>query len=100
MRQGGEAGEAVYIATAQAFDEEMRRRIDKHRAQREQTGFAWRTLEEPLRLADLLRELDGAGSPAVLVDCLTLWLSNLLLELDQRYGLNTECELAAERQME
>lgn len=65
----------VYLATAQPLDEEMRVRIDQHRARR---GTGWRTVEEPLDLATALeRELDPRH--AVLIDCLTLWLSNLLL---------------------
>ncbi len=63
----------VYIATAQAFDDEMRARIAEHRARR---AAGWRTVEAPLALPDALRD---AGDAPVLVDCLTLWLSNLLL---------------------
>ena len=63
----------TYIATAQAFDEEMRARIATHRADRASAG--WITVEEPL---DLPAALGRAASP-VLVDCLTLWISNLLL---------------------
>ncbi len=62
-----------YIATATAGDEEMRARIAAHRAQR---GEAWRTVEAPLAVADALRD---AGEAPVLVDCLTLWLTNLML---------------------
>jgi adenosylcobinamide kinase/adenosylcobinamide-phosphate guanylyltransferase len=64
----------VYIATAAAGDDEMRERIAMHRARR---GAAWRTVEEPLDLpAAILRE-SGPGFH-VLVDCLTVWLSNLM----------------------
>lgn len=63
----------VYIATAQAFDDEMRARITEHRARR---AAGWRTVEAPATLPDALRD---AGSAPVLVDCLTLWLSNLML---------------------
>ncbi len=66
--------ERVYLATAQARDREMRRRIRRHQQRR---GAGWRTVEEPLELAARLEELDGPGA-VVLVDCLTLWLSNLL----------------------
>lgn len=68
----------VYVATAQALDDEMRHRIDLHRAQRPAT---WQTLEAPGQLAAALR----AQPPAILlVDCLTLWLSNaLLLDFDE-----------------
>ena len=63
----------LYIATAQAFDEEMRARIVEHRGRR---GPEWETVEAPLDLpAALLR----ARHRPVLVDCLTLWLSNLIL---------------------
>lgn len=65
----------VYLATAQAGDAEMAERIRRHRSER---GPAWRTLEEPLQLARMLREHSGADR-CVLVDCLTLWLTNLLL---------------------
>lgn len=63
----------AYIATAQAFDDEMRARIAEHRARRDRR---WRTTEAPLDLPGALRD---AGDLPVLVDCLTLWLGNLLL---------------------
>ena len=63
----------VYVATAQAFDDEMRERIAEHRAGR---AAGWRTTEAPLDLAAALRD---AGDAPVLVDCLTLWLTNLML---------------------
>ncbi|CAA6603638.1 bifunctional cobinamide kinase and cobinamide phosphate guanylyltransferase [Rhodospirillaceae bacterium LM-1] len=65
--QGG-----LYIATAEILDQEMQARIDLHRNRR---GACWTTLEAPFDLADALRSQD---KPA-LVDCLTLWTSNLLL---------------------
>jgi adenosylcobinamide kinase/adenosylcobinamide-phosphate guanylyltransferase len=65
-----------YIATGRAFDEEMRSRIDSHRQSR---GSLWTTHEEPLDLVGCLRRVDAAGS-VVLVDCLTLWVTNLMLE--------------------
>ena len=67
------AGQPVYIATAEALDCEMSERIAKHRARR---GTDWLEREVPLELVTALTETDGAG--ARLVDCLTLWLSNLL----------------------
>ena len=66
---------AVYLATGEARDEEMRDRIARHRADR---GKRWRTVEEPLDLTPALARLQESGE-AVLVDCLTLWLSNVLL---------------------
>jgi len=68
-------GRLVYVATAQAGDQEMHERIARHQAQR---GAAWTTLEEPLELEKALRQADGPEA-VLLVDCLTLWLSNLVL---------------------
>ena len=64
----------VYIATAQAYDDEMRARIAEHRARRSQD---WRTVDAPMVLPEALRAVPS-GQP-VLVDCLTLWLTNLIL---------------------
>ena len=69
------AGRLVMIATAQAFDAEMAERIACHREDR---GAAWTTLEAPLDLAGALANL--GPDDVVVVDCLTLWLSNLMLE--------------------
>jgi adenosylcobinamide kinase/adenosylcobinamide-phosphate guanylyltransferase len=69
------AGKPVYIATAEAFDHEMRERIAKHRARR---GREWIEHETPLELVAALNATDGGG--ARLIDCLTLWLSNLMHE--------------------
>ena len=66
-------GQPVYIATAEGLDAEMDDRIRRHRARR---GDDWIEREEPLDLVRALTETDGGG--ARLVDCLTLWLSNLL----------------------
>lgn len=65
----------TYIATAQAFDDEMADRIARHRTDR---AGGWETVDAPHDLPDAIRRLSGAGRP-VLVDCLTLWLSNRLL---------------------
>ena len=67
-------GTRVYIATAQALDDEMSDRIARHQADR---GDGWRTVETPLDLVGALESQAGAGE-VVLVDCLTLWLSNLM----------------------
>ncbi len=64
----------TYVATATARDDEMRARIAAHRARR---PAHWQVIEEPVELARALREHAGAGQ-CVLVDCLTLWLTNLL----------------------
>jgi len=69
-----------YIATATAGDAEMAARISRHRERR---GDRWQTFEEPLELARVLAEADGRHA-ALLVDCVTLWLTNLLLRYDGR----------------
>lgn len=73
---GGKA--VTYVATARAGDAEMCARIAHHRARR---PSHWRLSEEPLALADVLRREADAGR-LLLVDCLTLWLSNLLADAD------------------
>lgn len=67
-------GRHIYIATAQAFDDEMTRRIACHRADR---AGHWQTVECPLALTATIMEQDTPES-VILVDCLTLWLSNLM----------------------
>ncbi|MBI5687572.1 MAG: bifunctional adenosylcobinamide kinase/adenosylcobinamide-phosphate guanylyltransferase [Verrucomicrobia bacterium] len=64
----------LFVATAEPFDDEMRERIVKHRAVR---GPEWQTIEAPVALAEALREHAGEAD-VVLVDCLTVWLGNLL----------------------
>lgn len=71
--------EVVYVATGQAHDEEMAARIAHHRARR---PAHWHCVEEPLALAEALRA-QARADRCVLVDCLTLWLSNLLGDSDQ-----------------
>lgn len=66
--------EPVYLATAQAFDDEMQGKIAKHVAQR---GTGWTTIEAPIDLISPLAQRQI--SEVVLLDCITLWLSNLLL---------------------
>ena len=69
---------AVLIATAQAWDEEMRVRIKRHQADRAARVPRMRTVEEPLALAEKITEHSRADT-LVVVDCLTLWLTNCLL---------------------
>ena len=66
----------VYLATGRAWDDEMRTRIDHHVARR---GPGWRTVEEPLDLVGSLRHEAREGA-MVLVDCLTLWVTNLMMD--------------------
>ena len=65
----------AYIATCEPADAEMEERIARHRERR---GHAWQTIEEPFALADVVRRHDGRFN-GILVDCITLWLTNLLL---------------------
>lgn len=65
----------AYIATARAFDDEMAAKIARHRAAR---GDGWQTIEAPLDLAAAVAEARGADG--ILIDCATLWLSNLMLQ--------------------
>jgi len=75
----------VLVATAEALDEEMAARIAQHRRER---GAGWRTLEAPLQLAAAIRELEA--EEAACVDCLTLWLSNLMLSERDVEGATAE----------
>jgi adenosylcobinamide kinase / adenosylcobinamide-phosphate guanylyltransferase len=71
-------GRVTFVATAEAHDDEMRQRIKNHQAAR---PADWHTVEEPLDLAGAVRKA-AMESDTVLVDCLTLWLSNRLCRLD------------------
>ncbi len=73
------------IATAQALDAEMAERIARHQADRPPS---WRTVEEPLALAAALKA-ECATDRCVIVDCLTLWLTNLLLDSEARLAAET-----------
>ncbi|MEH6718788.1 MAG: bifunctional adenosylcobinamide kinase/adenosylcobinamide-phosphate guanylyltransferase [Aurantimonas endophytica] len=73
----------VYLATGQAFDAEMKDRIGAHQARR---SASWRTVETPLDLVAAI-EREAAPDTALLVDCLTLWVTNLML---------AECDAEAE----
>ncbi|WP_434656355.1 bifunctional adenosylcobinamide kinase/adenosylcobinamide-phosphate guanylyltransferase [Pseudomonas sp. R3-56] len=77
----------TYIATSQPLDGEMNQRVAQHRARR---PADWALVEEPLALAQVLRET-AASERCLLVDCLTLWLTNLLM-------LDDADRLAAERE--
>jgi len=88
-RMAAELGEDVlYVATAQAFDDEMRERIAAHRQSRPQ---GWQTLEAPLRVGEQLRAL--TLPPVILIDCITLLATNALLTLPD------DCTQAAANQV-
>ncbi len=82
-------GQKAFIATAEALDEEMKNRIEKHKGER---GEGWDTYEEPLQIAETIAKLAGRYRVIVL-DCLTLWLSNAMhrnadIELEMEKFLN------------
>ncbi|SPF51365.1 Bifunctional adenosylcobalamin biosynthesis protein CobP [Syntrophobacter sp. SbD1] len=81
----------VYIATAQALDDEMNLRIESHRERRRDL---WETIESPIDLSNSLKILKGPRKPAVLVDCMTIWLSNLLCSgsIEAESAIDALCE--------
>lgn len=88
-RAEAEIGDHLYIATAQAWDAEMKDRIALHRADR---GAIWSTLEVPLDLPQAISERSD-GRHVLLVDCLTLWATNLMLaERDADTATETLCD--------
>ena len=70
----GSGKSRIYVATSQVWDDETRTKVDAHVAQR---GDGWRTIEEPLDISGALAELKA--NHVVLVDCATLWLTNVML---------------------
>lgn len=68
------SGPRAYIATAPVFDEEMRKRVARHQQQRKHDG--WDTIEEEINLFEAIKKADAYDT--ILVDCLTLWINNLL----------------------
>ncbi len=80
--------EVCFIATAEGLDEDMTARIARHRTER---PVHWRTIEEPCQIDEALREANGAG--IVVVDCLTLFVSNWLM----RHKDERECEQTVRR---
>ena len=89
-------GPWLYVATAEARDAEMRARISCHQARR---GAGWRTIEAPLQLTEVLSDPVHRGQ-VVLVDCLTLWLSNVMLDEGRDLAGDTEGLLRCLRAVE
>lgn len=81
-----------FIATCQVCDPEMAERVRKHREARDQSQ--WRTIEEPLNLAGAL--CDAAQGNVLLVDCLTIWINNLLYEAEKENRVVTADDVAEE----
>lgn len=87
---------AVMVATAQAWDEEMRRRIERHQTDRTQQLPHMTTVETPLDIAKAIR-LHSQTDTLVVVDCLTLWLTNMLMPAKAEDAFNEEgVQLAVE----
>ncbi len=79
------SGPKAYIATAEALDEEMRDRIDKHKIER---SSEWDTFEEPVKIAEVIIDLKDKYQ-AVILDCLTIWLANVLqIKMDIEIEIN------------
>lgn len=80
------AEQPFYIATAGIGDEEMKDRVNKHRAER---GDKWNTIEEQTALAEAINQAQLHGADFIIVDCLTLWVSNILfndnIDLDNEF---------------
>ena len=88
-----QAGDAVvYVATATAGDDEMARRIERHRRQRPDD---WGLVEEPMCLGEVLADFrkQPCEPPLLLIDCMSLWMSNLLLAGGERFAEERECFL-------
>ncbi len=77
--------QAIYIATSEPFDTEMQARIAIHQQRR---GKDWLAIEEPLELSDILLQTDNPHHQPRLVDCLSLWLNNLIY-----YGRDVDAEI-------
>ena len=85
--------EVLFIATAQAYDSEMRQRIDRHQLDRKKNLPQIKTLEEPLLLAAALQK-NTAPKRLLLIDCLTLWLSNYLTPYKNDADLDSQKQMA------
>ena len=79
--------ERIYIATAKVLDDEMKQRVSRHKKDR--ASSAWTTVEEPLALAKSLKKWAKPDS-IILVDCLTMWITNLLSEEEIKEETNEE----------
>ena len=91
QQRAGQSGLPVtYLATASPLDEEMAARIARHRRERPSN---WTVVEEPLALAQAMRD-QADTSRCLVVDCLTLWLANLLAEGDEQLALEKQALLA------
>ena len=84
-----ESGRRLFVATCRPYDDEMRARIERHQRERD---ASWETLEVPLELPAALAAHDARGR-IILVDCLTLWITNLMM--DARTQADVETQIGA-----
>ena len=70
--------QAIYVATATVLDDEMQQRVDRHQRDRNKESLNWMTVEEPINLTAALQK-HASDNTVILVDCLTLWLTNHLM---------------------
>ncbi|WP_394180990.1 bifunctional adenosylcobinamide kinase/adenosylcobinamide-phosphate guanylyltransferase [Marinomonas posidonica] len=93
-----ETGKPVcYVATSQVWDDEMAQRVERHKRNRPEQ---WQLIEEPIALAETLHRLNNTQQ-AVIVECFSLWLSNLLcLEDDQTFERERQSLLSAVEQFQ
>jgi len=75
-------GKILYLATAEALDTEMKSRIEKHQSERPET---WNTIEEPINIFQKIKE-NGNNYDLILLDCLTLWVTNKLAKAGENYN--------------
>lgn len=85
-----QTGKRLFVATCPVLDEEMRLRVERHR--RERAGNHWETREEPLNLAQVFNK--SSQHDVILVDCLTLWINNLMFATQQQGREMTEDDVA------
>jgi adenosylcobinamide kinase/adenosylcobinamide-phosphate guanylyltransferase len=76
----------LYLATCEALDEEMVKRIEHHKKRR---GPDWQTVEEPIKIAEAIRQHEN-DMEVILLDCVTLWLSNLLMRQESDHEIMNE----------
>jgi len=86
------AGHKIFMATCVPLDKEMEQRVSHHQKQR---NPKWKTLDVPLFLPEAIRENSGRGQ-VILVDCLTLWINNLLMENDDPETIDMHVEQLAQ----
>ena len=85
LAEGLQADNKLFIATCVPYDDEMKKRVERHQRER---SSDWRTLETPLKLPEAIGEYSPT-SDVILVDCLTLWITNLLMETDDPDSVTT-----------